>query len=41
MAKIRQDSYVKALHDSTCFIYQANEVGFAKKNNLIFFLTSK
>ncbi len=31
MAKTRQDFYVKALHDSTCFIYQANEVGFARK----------
>jgi hypothetical protein len=35
---IGQDSYVKALHGSTRFICQANEVGFARKNKPNFFL---
>jgi hypothetical protein len=34
----RQDSYVEALQGSTRFICQANEVGFARKNKLNFFL---
>jgi hypothetical protein len=38
MAKTRQDSYVKTLHDFICFIYQANEVWFSRKNKFNFFL---
>jgi hypothetical protein len=34
----RQDSYVEALQGSIRFICQANEVGFARKNKLNFFL---
>jgi hypothetical protein len=37
-AKTGQYSYVEALHGSTCYICQANEVGFARKNKLNFFL---
>jgi hypothetical protein len=36
-SKIEHDSYVEALHGSTHFICEANEVGFARKINLIFF----
>jgi hypothetical protein len=32
MAKTGQGTYVKALQCFTCFICQANEVGFARKN---------
>jgi hypothetical protein len=38
MAKTKQDSYVTTLQDFICFIYQANEVCFSRKNKLNFFL---